>query len=157
MSLCRGCGASIEWIRTTAGRSMPVDPEPVFIVEEDGGRERFITDDRIKKFFGVRRGLCASLENVPGGGQISPEIERGSQDDNFRGRGNVPRVPELQRGIGDLHTLRRRGAGRRGKRGKMRVAVYVRAHPAVFEERRRGKKESLRRLRERRRRNRPER
>ena len=49
------------------------------------------------------------------------------------------------------------GGGRRGKRGKMRVAVYVRAHPAVFEERRRGKKESLRRLRERRRRNRPER
>lgn len=45
MSLCRGCGASIEWIRTTAGRSMPVDPEPVFVVEEDGGRERFITDE----------------------------------------------------------------------------------------------------------------
>ena len=45
MSLCRGCGVSIEWIRTTAGRSMPVDPEPVFIVEEDGGRERFITDE----------------------------------------------------------------------------------------------------------------
>ena len=36
---------SIEWIRTTAGRSMPIDPEPVFIVEEDGGRERFITDE----------------------------------------------------------------------------------------------------------------
>ena len=45
MSLCRGRGASIEWIRTTAGRSMPIDPEPVFIVEEDGGRERFITDE----------------------------------------------------------------------------------------------------------------
>lgn len=27
------------------GRSMPIDPEPVFIVEEDGGRERFITDE----------------------------------------------------------------------------------------------------------------
>lgn len=139
MSLCRGCGASIEWIRTTAGRSMPVDPEPVFIVEEDGGRERFITDEG--EVVAGRRALpeeegpaCAvgfvpHWKTCPGGGQISPEIERGSQDDNFRGRGNVPRVPELQRGIGDLHTLRRRGAGRRGKRGKMRVAVYVRAHP----------------------------
>ena len=79
MSLCRGCGASIEWIRTTAGRSMPVDPEPVFIVEEDGGRGR--GSRRAAGLArgggpGVRRGLCTSLENVPGGGQISPEIER---------------------------------------------------------------------------------
>lgn len=65
MSLCRGCGASIEWIRTTAGRSIPVDPEPVFIATDEG------------EVVGVRRGLCALLEKVPGGGQISQEIERG--------------------------------------------------------------------------------
>ena len=36
MSLCRGCGSQIEWIKTTAGRNMPVDPEPVFVIEGDG-------------------------------------------------------------------------------------------------------------------------
>lgn len=44
MSRCRGCGASIEWIRTPAGRSMPVDSEPVFVIEGDGS-DRFITDE----------------------------------------------------------------------------------------------------------------
>lgn len=44
MSTCRGCGAPLEWIRTAAGRSMPVDPKPVFIVEGDGP-DSFITDE----------------------------------------------------------------------------------------------------------------
>lgn len=44
MSICKGCGASIDWIRTAAGRSMPVDPEPVFVIENDGP-DRFITDE----------------------------------------------------------------------------------------------------------------
>lgn len=44
MSICRGCGARIEWIRTTAGKNMPVDPEPVFVVE-GGGNDRFVTDE----------------------------------------------------------------------------------------------------------------
>jgi len=26
---CRGCGAEIIWIKTSAGKSMPCDPEPV--------------------------------------------------------------------------------------------------------------------------------
>ncbi len=44
MSVCRGCGRSIDWISTTAGRNMPVDPEPVFVVE-GGGKDRFVTDE----------------------------------------------------------------------------------------------------------------
>ena len=44
MSLCRGCGAPLEWIKTAAGKSMPVDPEPVFVVEGDGP-DSFITDE----------------------------------------------------------------------------------------------------------------
>ena len=44
MSVCKGCGVPLEWIQTTAGRSMPVDPEPVFVIEGEG-RDRFITDE----------------------------------------------------------------------------------------------------------------
>lgn len=44
MSRCRGCGASIDWITTTAGKPMPVDPEPVFVVE-GAGKDRFVTDE----------------------------------------------------------------------------------------------------------------
>lgn len=43
MSICKGCGAPLEWIRTTEGRNMPVDPEPVFVIEGEG-RDRFVTD-----------------------------------------------------------------------------------------------------------------
>ncbi len=44
MSTCKGCGAPIDWIRTTEGRYMPVDPEPVFIVM-GGDPDYFITDE----------------------------------------------------------------------------------------------------------------
>lgn len=43
MSTCRGCGATIEWIRMKSGKSMPVDPEPVFVEEE--GSQVFVTDE----------------------------------------------------------------------------------------------------------------
>ena len=44
MALCRGCGARIEWIRTKAGKMMPVDPDPVMVIEGEG-REVFVTDE----------------------------------------------------------------------------------------------------------------
>lgn len=44
MSTCKGCGAPIDWITTKAGKHMPVDPEPVFIVM-GGGPDYFITDE----------------------------------------------------------------------------------------------------------------
>ncbi|MCM1439659.1 MAG: hypothetical protein NC131_10755 [Roseburia sp.] len=34
----------MEWIRTKAGKSMPVDPDPVMVVEGEG-RDRFVTDE----------------------------------------------------------------------------------------------------------------
>jgi len=38
LSECRSCGASILWVRTQAGKNMPVDAEPssagVFVVHE---------------------------------------------------------------------------------------------------------------------------
>lgn len=36
MSTCKFCGAEIEWMRTEDGRYIPVDPEPVFVVEGEG-------------------------------------------------------------------------------------------------------------------------
>lgn len=44
MSICRGCGHEIDWIRTIVGKNMPVDPAPVFVIES-GGNDRFVTDE----------------------------------------------------------------------------------------------------------------
>jgi hypothetical protein len=44
MSVCKGCGRQIDWIRTAAGKSMPIDPEPVFVIEGDG-KDLFFTDE----------------------------------------------------------------------------------------------------------------
>jgi len=33
---CRGCGIYIEWIKTKAGKNMPVDPAGVTIITKDG-------------------------------------------------------------------------------------------------------------------------
>lgn len=44
MSFCRGCGRPIEWVRTTGGRNMPVDPEAIFVIE-GGGNDHFVTDE----------------------------------------------------------------------------------------------------------------
>lgn len=44
MSKCKGCGAEIDWIRTRAGKNMPVDPEPVFVAVDDGN-DVFVTDE----------------------------------------------------------------------------------------------------------------
>ncbi len=44
LSRCKNCGALIEWLRTDSGRSVPIDPEPIFIIENDGN-ERFYTDE----------------------------------------------------------------------------------------------------------------
>lgn len=43
MSICKGCHADIEWVRTKAGKMMPVDPEPVFVAS--GGKQTFVTDE----------------------------------------------------------------------------------------------------------------
>lgn len=38
---CKACGAPIMWIRTKAGKSMPVDATPVHVA--NGGTQIFIT------------------------------------------------------------------------------------------------------------------
>jgi len=44
MSICRRCGREIEWLRLENGREIPVDPEPVFVIEDDGC-ERFCQEE----------------------------------------------------------------------------------------------------------------
>ena len=44
MSLCRNCGAEIDWMHTEEGRYISVDPEPVFVIEGDG-QEHFYTEE----------------------------------------------------------------------------------------------------------------
>lgn len=42
---CRGCGAEVIWIKTTANRrKMPVDAEPVWVLPESGG-DTFVQKD----------------------------------------------------------------------------------------------------------------
>jgi len=35
-SVCQGCGIYIEWIKTKAGKNMPVDPAGVTVITADG-------------------------------------------------------------------------------------------------------------------------
>ena len=37
---CKACGKPIVWIRTTKGKSMPCDAEPVAYKEIKGGKEK---------------------------------------------------------------------------------------------------------------------
>ena len=40
---CKACGRPIVWIRTTKGKSMPCDAEPVAYKEIKGGKEKIVT------------------------------------------------------------------------------------------------------------------
>ena len=44
MSRCKECGAEIDWMHTEDGRYIPVDPEPVFVIEGEGD-EQFYDDE----------------------------------------------------------------------------------------------------------------
>lgn len=42
---CRNCGDRILWIRTAAGKNMPVNPELISYRAVPGGKERIVTQD----------------------------------------------------------------------------------------------------------------
>lgn len=58
MTFCKNCGQEIDWIRTENGKYIPVDPNPVFIIEGEG-TYRFYTDEE-----GVIIGRLAREEEV---------------------------------------------------------------------------------------------
>lgn len=39
---CRSCGARIIWMKTAAGKNMPVDPTFVYYKEQEGGKDRIV-------------------------------------------------------------------------------------------------------------------
>ena len=69
MSTCKGCGAPIDWITTKEDKYMPVDPEPVFIIEGDSS-DRFVTDEGE-----VLLGRQALTEEERTGLEVGPTLE----------------------------------------------------------------------------------
>lgn len=47
MSNCRSCGAEIKWIKTKAGKDMPVNAKAMTVVSEEG---EVITNVRLSHF-----------------------------------------------------------------------------------------------------------
>ncbi len=45
-SNCKKCGNRILWLRTPAGKNMPVDPNLINYREFTGGKERIVTPKR---------------------------------------------------------------------------------------------------------------
>ena len=43
MSICKFCGKEIDWIQAENGRYIPIDVDPVFVIEGEG-TEQFIED-----------------------------------------------------------------------------------------------------------------
>ena len=73
---CRGCGADIAFIKTTAGKSMPVDPMPISFVQAGGpntyvmmdgtvrrGREPRWDEDQAKTMIGYRSHFATCPES----------------------------------------------------------------------------------------------
>lgn len=58
MNMCKNCGAEIYWMLPDEGRCVPVDTEPVFVIEGEG-IERFYTEEE-----GVLVGRRARAEEV---------------------------------------------------------------------------------------------
>lgn len=46
---CRGCGAEIAFIKTEKGKSMPVDPDPLYFIPCGGPNTYVMIDGSIKR------------------------------------------------------------------------------------------------------------
>lgn len=65
--ICRGCGAPIYWVKTKAGKSMPVNTTPVPFWAEAGARGKVVTADGAV----VSCNLTGSRETISGFGYTS--------------------------------------------------------------------------------------
>ena len=65
-SNCKKCGNRILWLRTPAGKNMPVDPNLINYREVPGGKERIVTPNRL-----VIAGERSNPDEADGVGYIS--------------------------------------------------------------------------------------
>lgn len=63
---CRQCGSRILWVKTKAGKNMPVDPKLIDYKAVPGGKERIVTPDG-----GVIAGVRCEPMEADGMGYIS--------------------------------------------------------------------------------------
>lgn len=77
MPTCASCGAPIAWVKTTAGRMMPLDPERLTLRLAPKGEAMLVTDDgRIIRGalgegpapFGTDTGRTSHFATCPGAG-----------------------------------------------------------------------------------------
>ena len=47
LSKCRSCGASIVWIKTPRGKSMPCDSTPAYYNTRTGNKDRIVTPNGV--------------------------------------------------------------------------------------------------------------
>lgn len=45
MTYCKACGASIIWIKTTGGKSMPCDTKPVTYKAQNKAKDKIVTQN----------------------------------------------------------------------------------------------------------------
>lgn len=66
-SKCRSCGMPIVWLKTTAGKNMPCDAEPVLYWRDEGGKDTVITraGEVIRCSLHGDNELLSSLGRVP--------------------------------------------------------------------------------------------
>lgn len=65
MAICKGCGQQIDWVKTTGGRSMPVDPEYIEIDPAGIPHDTIVTDagEVMKGFRITEEGSLFQTEN----------------------------------------------------------------------------------------------
>ncbi len=63
MSYCKFCGQEIDWITSLEGKYIPVDPDPVFVIEDDGP-DTFL-DDMGATIMGRQAGPEEERQDLP--------------------------------------------------------------------------------------------
>ena len=87
MSTCGRCGADIVLISTPAGKTMPCDAQPVYLVEEESGPEKGVLKDGrvVSCRFVEDPGQAAAMGYVPHFATCTPPRE---QPQNIYTQGN---------------------------------------------------------------------
>ena len=79
---CRSCGASIRWIRTTAGKLMPCDTNPVHYKISTDGTDKVVTKDGE-----VIRCTIVSYQGNADGYGYTPHWSTCNAPESFRNKG----------------------------------------------------------------------